>query len=622
MELRIYYRLLKALKVVFLFSLFFLLAEEKLRAQEYLYTITGEDEETLSSDFIQLGDISGDGVTDFVIGGASLYQNSLGQRYGRTIVVSGRDGSPLHTFTGTEELTYGRGLFRIGDVTGDGIQDFAMRDDGIFNLRGRQFLGITLFSGASFEIVGKMDFFDLFGLYQINFMATETVGDVNADGKQDFAISYYGNITEEQFPPTSKSELLVFSGGDLQIITRRGLSEEDGYFSNLSAVRDVNNDGVQDLVVRKQIEDLYVFSGKDLSVLQHYEGGAIAALDDLNGDGLQELMITSSTDAAGPPALKNAGTVQILSGADGSLIKEHQGRGKNFGIGFQGTVNNGCFTSTGDFDGDGVSDYLFCSGEAIADPNDRGFPGSATIFSGADHQPLHTFLADDPADPEDFAVIPNLPLDDVNGDGLSDLLDLRISEVNPRDRSGSVSVVSGDLCPQDPQKSVPAFCGCGSVDEVDSSTGFVTCNGQLPGLSPHTPMPEPRLALKRKSINADKDRKGKRKKKKKKNNGKNRARKSRNRVLVINMQPFGSASLPIQLDHIRGPVKTSYQVELLLEQSNGAKKTVRKKSKSNKLTFGGVHGSKRVSVRCRVLFYQGGKLVNSTYWSSESEIEV
>ena len=91
------------------------------------------------------GDIDGDGVPD-VLGGTSNAADS--SNYGRVTLFSGADGSILSSFQGFQP-THGFGgtLDRLGDVTGDGVPDFIVGAGGQSQAVGDP--RVHVYSGAS-----------------------------------------------------------------------------------------------------------------------------------------------------------------------------------------------------------------------------------------------------------------------------------------------------------------------------------------------------------------------------------------------------------------------------------------------------------------------------------------
>ncbi len=129
-----------------------------------------------------LEDIDGDGTPD--VYGADYADRTNGRSAGAAFVLSGTDGTPIHTWTGRAGDGMGPGR-EAGDLDRDGVQDLAV---GLY-LNSSRAAGsgqIQIRSGRTGEIIGRIKSriagenlgFDAVGL-----------GDVNADGIDDLALS-------------------------------------------------------------------------------------------------------------------------------------------------------------------------------------------------------------------------------------------------------------------------------------------------------------------------------------------------------------------------------------------------------------------------------------------------
>ena len=128
------------------------------------------------------------------------------------------------------------------------------------------------------------------------------------------------------------------------------------------AVGDVNGDGTEDLIAgtgRSGGTRVQVFSGVDGHLLQNFfsgdddnRGGASVAAADFNHDGHADIVIGS---------IKNSvESIQILSGADGSLLHEFRP--------FDASIQN-VNVAAADYNGDGTPD-------AVVGPASMAAPGS------------------------------------------------------------------------------------------------------------------------------------------------------------------------------------------------------------------------------------------------------
>src|SRR5690606_11214716 len=103
-------------------------------------------------------------------------------------------------------------------------------------------------------------------------------------------------------------------------------------------------------------------------------GTSFAALGDIDGDGIADLAVGDPSYRSGGTLL-GSGIVYVISGADGSILRSHEGdpaRNQSFGTAL----------ATLDADGDGIPDL------AVGAPGHAGSTGfgsgAVRIYSGAD----------------------------------------------------------------------------------------------------------------------------------------------------------------------------------------------------------------------------------------------
>jgi len=137
-------------------------------------------------------------------------------------------------------------------------------------------------------------------------------------------------------------------------------------------------------------------------------GSAIVGLDDLDGDGVPELAV-SDRSALGPGDQFGSGIVYVLSGADGGILREHEGTpapSRSFGAALAAL----------DADGDGIRD-LAVGAPGQSDPVNGFGSGAVSIFSGADGSLLHQVAG--PGGSQYGSALANAG--DHDGDGRDDL---------------------------------------------------------------------------------------------------------------------------------------------------------------------------------------------------------
>ncbi len=133
-------------------------------------------------------------------------------------------------------------------------------------------------------------------------------------------------------------------------------------------------------------------------------GRSLAVIGDLDGDGVGDYAIGAPrADAYGR---SNAGTVELRSGADGSLLRTHVGGSSHDWLGAS-------LAGPGDLDGDGVPDLVAGASNA------SGHSGAVLAWSSADGSLLWRI---DGAQPLDRFGDTLAAVSDFDGDGVRDLL--------------------------------------------------------------------------------------------------------------------------------------------------------------------------------------------------------
>lgn len=135
-------------------------------------------------------------------------------------------------------------------------------------------------------------------------------------------------------------------------------------------------------------------------------GAALATIADLNGDNIPDWLVGAGLSDY---AHNNAGALYLLSGADGSVIRRHDGLGQDHRFGF-------LVSSAGDANQDGVEDY---AASARRDNSFRYPSGTVLLYSGADGSVLRQFSSARNWDRFGHALA---AAGDVNGDGHDDLI--------------------------------------------------------------------------------------------------------------------------------------------------------------------------------------------------------
>ncbi len=342
------------------------------------------------------GDVNKDGYADVIV--SAHRDGTNGTDSGAVWVYSGIDGSVLYTFYGNDYF-FGFSAAGAGDVNKDGFADIivgsqATNNAGQGNGKARIFSGQT--GNILYTLNGDTNG-DMFGY------SVDGAGDLNKDGYDDVIISaLIGNYTR------------VVSGIDGSTLTTLTV----GANRNVVGAGDLNNDTYPDLLLGKADGTTVAVSGQDYSTLHTYTapgtgsqaGRGVASAGDLNGDGYDDFIVGR--------VVKNAyaGSVDVVSGKDGSLIGTVSGDNENDYLGLS-------VAGIGDIDNDGIPEII--AGAYGDNGNDSG---SVSIY----------------AITVDSGVINT----DTDGDGFADSVDTCVAFYNPSQTDTDGDTI-GDACDTD-----------------------------------------------------------------------------------------------------------------------------------------------------------------------------
>ncbi len=356
-----------------------------------------------------VGDLNNDGFDDVAASAPAWIALDTGS----VDIYSGQDGSLLYAVEGIFGFGDG-GLDGIGDLNGDGTPDFLVGNLTLADL--------TVHSGVDGSVLDTIDF-DPGGFTPPSGFPADlaAIGDVNGDGVEDFAGGatepqgcHAGSC------PAGKGRVYVFSGVDRSVLfSREGEITEDHYGWAVDGAGDVNNDSVPDVIVstlpRFQAPFVEVISGIDGSLIHHLEGAdgfglQVAGLGDLNGDGHSEFAISQPDDST---VASRAGAVWVYSGIDATVLYSFFGKTADEQL---GTV----IANAGDISGDGLNDLIIDTGTFYARGPTSSYEKRRTLLvSGKTGSILAQIRDGSPGDRYRHSVA---AAGDVNGDGIGDLI--------------------------------------------------------------------------------------------------------------------------------------------------------------------------------------------------------
>jgi FG-GAP repeat protein len=427
-------RLVRASRIALLVAGGSVIAVAAASAQEQLYKWFGDQANEHFGTVAVGGDVTGDGIPDFLIGANGASINS-----GAVIARSGADGSLGWKLAGNSGEYLGSALAFMGDVDGDGFTDFASTNA---NPPGGAVggWGVTIYSGATRAPLRTI----LGGTGEKLGIAIEPMGDLDGDGVVDLALA------EGLY-----AEVHVFSGKSgalLYTIPSPNFGYLFGY--SIASGRDVDGDGFWDLMIGDPYASpggvgggaAFLYSGKsgaflfelDGSVNNDFFGYSVALIADVDLDGVADVLI-------GAPNESQYGLAHVFSGANGSQVwTVGPPNYTSSWIGFGGVV-----ADAGDMNRDGFGDFIVVqlSGVGIISRP------VAHLHSGRDGSRIYHYL-DPYSVMNSFASSVELA-PDVDGDGVQDL-----AFASPLDDdgsgkiAGSVSVWRGNDLFVDPDPTI------------------------------------------------------------------------------------------------------------------------------------------------------------------------
>jgi FG-GAP-like repeat/FG-GAP repeat len=355
-----------------------------------------------------VGDVTGDGVPDYAVAAVSTTPASIDTIWQLN---SGADGQFVRTLPVGAAPLLNFGVTGVGDLNGDGHAELVLGWQGSVLPGGQDVAMIELEDGATgatlwFAAVSTDPSFLENGLRIVR------LGDLDGDGVGDLVCLVRGGF----FTPNRVRWLSGASGALLHEII-----DGDRIVFEIASAGDTNGDGFDDLLLAAPTSSFAapsaggasLISGADFSYLRFWNGSAAGdefgtsalGAGDVNQDGFDDVMITA----------RAGDYLRIYSGIDNSVLATHP-------LGLQGAYRAGVFRSDPfDWNGDGTEDHLFFT---------QGGPTLYQVRSGIDFSLL--------AETNDRVFA------DINGDLIPDSLRLTIgpSVSHPSGPPPSVKVIA------------------------------------------------------------------------------------------------------------------------------------------------------------------------------------
>ncbi|MEH2324089.1 MAG: hypothetical protein V7K32_11035 [Nostoc sp.] len=404
------------------------------------FAINGINAGDLSGNVSSAGDINGDGIDDLIIGADGASPNGITS--GQSYVVFGSKKSfaaqfNLSTLNGTSGFainginpndSLGTSVSSAGDINGDGIDDLII---------GASFASPNgSSSGQSYVVFGsKKSFAAQFNLTTLNGTNgfainginpddssgnVSSAGDINGDGIDDLIIgapfasakdfsgqSYVVFGSKKSFAAQLNLSTLNGTNG----FAINGINPEDRSGYSVSSAKDINGDGIDDLIIGAPFADpngdnsgqTYVVFGSKKSFAAQFNlstlngtngfvinginkddgllGDSVSSAGDINGDGIDDLII--GTNGADPNGTSSGQSYVVFGSKEGfgaklnlSTLNSTSGFAIN---GINPDDRSGYSVSSAkDINGDGIDDLII--GAPFADPNDITSGQSYVVF--------------------------------------------------------------------------------------------------------------------------------------------------------------------------------------------------------------------------------------------------
>lgn len=335
----------------------------------------------LGASSVDMGDLDGDGIQDFAVSSPSFRFNRPAWGDGRVEVLSGATLLPLFVRDARADIDFSIGdkLLNLGDINADGLDDLFYSANG-------PIIGYAI-SGADGAVLYRMERDNGLFLFPESY---DNMADLNGDGVGEILMGFW---SESWTDPVSRElhfqsgAIRIFNGATGEVMhLLRGDGEFQGFGKTVSSIHDVDGDGVADFA---SVDagfglgnfKLRIFSGATGIQLAEHADDRIDTLSAIHLDALDDFNDDGTDDIlfAGHTVENPAG----LSSAITLVLSGVDGRILATVRGRDYPWPGHLVSTVGDLDGDGKRDF------AIGEP---------LLVNGTDHFSVRV-LSGDTAEP-------------------------------------------------------------------------------------------------------------------------------------------------------------------------------------------------------------------------------
>jgi hypothetical protein len=277
-----------------------------------------------------LGDLDGDGSPEFAVGSTSFGTVSVSGS-GRAYVYSGGTGSLLYDYTGTAQSQNLGTVCRLGDLNGDGIGEIGVGSFGSGagpNGEGQ----FEILDGPTGTLLHT-----LYGEAKGDLFAYGAgLGDVDGDGVDDFMVSALQHTTNPGSSSDREGRVYVYSGATVTLLFQYDGIEKDEVMGRVPEHGriDFNGDGFDDILFGSPLRSTptnavgiaFAYSGRTGKLLYEFRGldnpttttgglgASLTVAGDMNHDGIDDLLVGAPLTWTGSSAA--AGRACVFAGND------------------------------------------------------------------------------------------------------------------------------------------------------------------------------------------------------------------------------------------------------------------------------------------------------------------